>query len=95
MAVGISLLGCTGSVGRSALSVIERHRDEFRIVALAAHRNGRELESIARRHRASMVVLTDADGVDGCTPDMAREVRVGERALLDAALSPARPSLRF
>ena len=40
---GVALLGSTGSIGRSALNGLDRHADEFRIVALAANRNAREL----------------------------------------------------
>jgi 1-deoxy-D-xylulose-5-phosphate reductoisomerase len=41
--IGVALLGSTGSIGRSALNVLERHADEFRVVALAANRNAAEL----------------------------------------------------
>ena len=33
----ISLLGCTGSVGRQVVEVVKRYPDRFRIVALAAN----------------------------------------------------------
>src|SRR5579884_3124735 len=39
---GVVLLGSTGSIGTQALDVIRGHRDEYRVVALAAGRN-REL----------------------------------------------------
>jgi 1-deoxy-D-xylulose-5-phosphate reductoisomerase len=39
---GIALLGSTGSIGRSTLDVLRRHRDHFRLVALAAGRNREE-----------------------------------------------------
>jgi len=35
----ISILGSTGSIGRSTLSVVEAHPDRFHVVALAAGRN--------------------------------------------------------
>ncbi len=35
----ITILGSTGSIGRSTLDVIERNREEFRVVALTAGRN--------------------------------------------------------
>jgi len=39
---GIALLGSTGSIGRSTLDVLRRHREHFRLVALAAGRNREE-----------------------------------------------------
>jgi len=46
----IVVLGSTGSIGQSALSVIEHHHDRFRIVGLAAGRNAKLLERQCRRH---------------------------------------------
>lgn len=42
MTRGVVILGSTGSIGTQALDVLSRHRDEYRVVALAAGRN-REL----------------------------------------------------
>jgi 1-deoxy-D-xylulose-5-phosphate reductoisomerase len=44
MARGVVILGSTGSIGTQALDVISRHRDEYRVVALAAGRNTELLE---------------------------------------------------
>ena len=35
----IVLLGCTGSIGSSTLSVVRAHKDLFDIVAVSAHTN--------------------------------------------------------
>ena len=58
---GVALLGSTGSIGRSALNVLERHADEFRIVALAANRNAGELSQQVARYAPSVAVLVDED----------------------------------
>jgi 1-deoxy-D-xylulose-5-phosphate reductoisomerase len=39
MATGVVILGSTGSIGTQALDVLRRHRDDFRVVGLAAGRN--------------------------------------------------------
>src|SRR6476659_465894 len=39
MTRGVVILGSTGSIGTQALDVISRHRDEYRVVALAAGNN--------------------------------------------------------
>ena len=37
----ISILGSTGSIGINALSVIDNHLNDFIVVALSAHKNGK------------------------------------------------------
>jgi len=44
MPCGVVILGSTGSIGTQALDVLSRHRDDFRVVALAAGRNTELLE---------------------------------------------------
>jgi len=46
MARGVVILGSTGSIGTQALDVLSHHRDEYRVVALAA---GRNTELLARQ----------------------------------------------
>ncbi|MDQ1479445.1 MAG: 1-deoxy-D-xylulose-5-phosphate reductoisomerase [Actinomycetota bacterium] len=48
MTRGVVILGSTGSIGTQALDVISRHRDEYRVVALAAGRNRDLLAEQAR-----------------------------------------------
>ncbi|HSE52912.1 MAG TPA: 1-deoxy-D-xylulose-5-phosphate reductoisomerase, partial [Gemmatimonadales bacterium] len=36
---GVAVLGSTGSIGTSTLSVLRRHRDRFRLVAITAGSN--------------------------------------------------------
>jgi 1-deoxy-D-xylulose-5-phosphate reductoisomerase len=83
---GVALLGSTGSIGRSALNVLERHADEFRIVALAAHRNAAELSRQLERHAPSLAVLADDRAVTG--PGVDPRIRTGRSALLEAAVHP-------
>ncbi|MGQ0563089.1 MAG: 1-deoxy-D-xylulose-5-phosphate reductoisomerase [Gemmatimonadota bacterium] len=65
MSLGVALLGSTGSIGRSALAVLERHRDRFRVVALAAHRNAAELAQQTERFRPKLVSLVEKTGRNG------------------------------
>ncbi len=61
MAVGVAILGSTGSIGRSALAVLSRHPDRFRVVALAAHRNATALAEQVARYRPDTAVLAQAE----------------------------------
>lgn len=57
--VGVAVLGATGSIGRSTLSVIRRHPDRFRVVALTANENAVELARLAAEFEPEFVVLAD------------------------------------
>ena len=84
---GVALLGCTGSIGRSALAVLKRHPDEFRVVALAAHRSAPELASLCAEHRPSLAALVDENCLNGTSFDGV-ELATGRKALLEAATHP-------
>lgn len=65
MPQGVAILGSTGSIGKSALAVLERHPDRFRAVALTAHSNARELLVQARQWQPSFVGIVEATGREG------------------------------
>lgn len=79
---GVSLLGSTGSIGRSALRVVARHPDRFRVVALTAHSNAEELAAQADELHPGFVGLV-ADG-HAARPDWRR----GRAAIVEAATRP-------
>jgi 1-deoxy-D-xylulose-5-phosphate reductoisomerase len=54
---GVAILGSTGSIGTTALRVLARHRDRFRVVALTAFANGALLAEQAAELRPEMVGL--------------------------------------
>lgn len=56
------VLGATGSIGRSTLEVVRRHRDRFRVLALTARRSARELGRLAAEFEPEFVVLSDGEG---------------------------------
>src|ERR687883_599119 len=57
--VGVAILGSTGSIGRQALDVLGGLGDRFRVVAIAAGRNGRLVEEQAHRFRPAVVAVSD------------------------------------
>ena len=59
--LGVALLGSTGSIGRQAVEVLERHAGRFRVVALAAGSNAAELEAQARRLHPAVAALAAGD----------------------------------
>jgi 1-deoxy-D-xylulose-5-phosphate reductoisomerase len=53
----VSVLGSTGSIGRSALEVVEAFPDRYRVVALAAGRSVEKLAEQVARHRPELVAV--------------------------------------
>ncbi|MDR3363107.1 MAG: 1-deoxy-D-xylulose-5-phosphate reductoisomerase [Desulfovibrio sp.] len=53
------ILGSTGSIGRSALAVIEAHRAEFRVVGLSCGGNARALAAQAMQFRPPFLAVAD------------------------------------
>jgi 1-deoxy-D-xylulose-5-phosphate reductoisomerase len=85
--IGVAVLGSTGSIGQSALRVLERHRDEFRVVALAANRSAGELTAQLDRHAPQLAVLVDEDAA-ASNGSLDPRIRVGSEALMEAATHP-------
>ncbi len=84
--LGVALLGSTGSIGRQAVDVLALHPERFRVVALAAGRNVKELESQAARLRPAAVALGDHHA----RPDLPAGTQrlEGDAALVELAVRP-------
>lgn len=77
---GVAVLGSTGSIGCSTLDVLRRHRDRFRLVALAAGTNAAALDAqVAEWHPAFAGLANGAAG--GNRPN-------GTACLVEAATHP-------
>jgi 1-deoxy-D-xylulose-5-phosphate reductoisomerase len=57
--IGVTVLGSTGSVGVSTLDVVARHPEQFRAIALTAHRDSERMAEQCRRHRPQIAVMVD------------------------------------
>ena len=60
----VAILGSTGSIGRSALAVVDAHPTRLEVVALAAGNNAPLLAEQASRYRPDVVALSSAAAVD-------------------------------
>ena len=65
----IAILGSTGSIGKSALAVVDAHPDRLQVVALAA---GRNADALARRQRGT--------GLDSCRSVTAVSTALAQRS---------------
>ena len=57
----VSLLGATGSIGSSTLDVIRRHKDEFKLHAIAACKSVDKTVGIIKEFKPQRVALFDED----------------------------------
>jgi len=85
---GISILGATGSIGRSTLRVLDQLDGSFRPVALTAHRNVDALAELVARYRPRLAVVTDADAAMPTDPSGGAKWMQGREALIEAATHP-------
>jgi len=66
---GVAILGATGSIGASALDVIGRHPERFRVAALTANTNVEALVRLCERFEPDYAVIAD--------PALERALRAG------------------
>ena len=89
----IAILGSTGSIGRSALSVVDAHPDRLRVVALAGGENAASLAEQIRKYRPAIVGVASQTALDELRrhvgPRTATRLVAGADGLL-AVAPPAR-----
>lgn len=88
----VSILGSTGSVGRSTVDLIAANPDRFQVVALTAQNNVALLAAQAIRLKASLAVIGNPDHHDALKAALAGTgiaTAAGSTAIEDAARQPA------
>ena len=60
----IAILGSTGSIGQSALAVVDAHPDRLQIVGLAAGENADRLAAQIERYRPRVAAMATGDAID-------------------------------
>jgi 1-deoxy-D-xylulose-5-phosphate reductoisomerase len=87
----ITVLGATGSVGRSTLSLVEENPAAYEIEALTANRDVDALAASARKFGAKLAVVADPNAYNALKDALAGsgiEVAAGEEAVIEAAGRP-------
>lgn len=86
----LTVLGCTGSIGRHTLEVLDKHPDRYRVYALCAHHQTERLFEQCRHFHPEVAVVATAE-LAGVLSQRLRaagektEVAYGEDALCQAA----------
>lgn len=60
----VAILGSTGSIGQSALAVVDAHADRLKVVGLAAGENADMLAGQIARYRPNTVSMASGDALD-------------------------------
>ena len=69
---GIAIVGSTGSIGRSALAVVEAHPERLRVVALAAGENVDRFADQVTRFTPDAVAMASEAGMDALRGELRR-----------------------
>jgi 1-deoxy-D-xylulose-5-phosphate reductoisomerase len=88
----LAILGSTGSIGRSALAVVDAHPTRLRVVGLAAGDNAALLGEQIARYRPEIAAMATVDGVDRLRASSAGGTPVltgGPEGLLAVATHPS------
>jgi 1-deoxy-D-xylulose-5-phosphate reductoisomerase len=88
----IAILGCTGSIGRSALAVVDAHPSELKVVSLAAGDNAALLAEQVARYCPEVVALATTGAIDRFTaacPTPPRIAGAGSEGLIAVATHPS------
>jgi 1-deoxy-D-xylulose-5-phosphate reductoisomerase len=82
----LSILGSTGSIGKSTIEVIKNHPDKFKVVGLAAKNNVHLLQSQIQLLKPDVVAVFDESAASTLRKmDLQVEVLAGEQGLVRVA----------
>jgi len=89
----VAILGSTGSIGRSALAVVDAHPTRLQVVALAAGDNASLLAEQVARYRPEVVAMASGEGIDrlrsACGADSPAIAGTGAAGLVAVATHPS------
>jgi 1-deoxy-D-xylulose-5-phosphate reductoisomerase len=84
----VAILGSTGSIGCSALAVIDAHPERLSVVALAAGRNAAALALQVDRYKPAVAAIADEGLVGAVGAGPGTRVLGGPQALIEVATHP-------
>ncbi len=83
----MTLLGATGSIGKSTLSVVDQHPDQFNIFALSANTNWQAMLDLCQQYQPDYAVMMDEVSAEKLKTALDNDTQVlsGEQALCNIA----------
>lgn len=82
MKSAVSLLGATGSIGDSTLSVLKQHSDRFSLHSVAAGSNWQKMVNIDKEFDVQQFVMWSEEAAEKLSKAIGKEVLVGMEGLL-------------
>jgi 1-deoxy-D-xylulose-5-phosphate reductoisomerase len=81
--INITLLGATGSIGKSTLAVVDLHPEKFNIFALSAHTNWQKMLPLCEKYQPDFAVMSDENAAEQLAQNLATDtvVLAGSNAL--------------
>ena len=88
----VAILGSTGSIGQSALAVVDAHRDRLCVVGLAAGENAERLGEQIARYQPAVAAMATGGAIDGLKrlggDAGVRLAQTGREGLIEVATHP-------
>src|SRR6058998_809213 len=86
----IAILGSTGSIGQSALAVVDAHPDRLQVVGLAAGENAERFAAQIAKYRPQVVAMASGGALDRLKESRpaSRVVGAGRDGLVAVASHP-------
>ncbi len=87
----ITVLGATGSIGRSTLDLVSRHPEKYSTFALTANTNVDQMAALCRQYQPQFAVMADATSAKRLVSllgDGPTQILAGEKALSEVAEQP-------
>jgi 1-deoxy-D-xylulose-5-phosphate reductoisomerase len=85
----LSILGSTGSIGRSALEIVDLHPEKFRVTALAAFKNIDLLIEQCKKYRPKIAALYDQESANSLIASgIECRLLTGPEGIIEAAIEP-------
>lgn len=86
----LSILGSTGSIGKSALNLVDLHPDRFQVITLAASKNSDLLYEQALRYHPRLVALSEPGAAEDLRKRLSGQIEVlsGADGVSQTAMHP-------
>lgn len=83
----VLVLGCTGSIGKSALDTVREFPDDFEVCALVAHKSGEQTKKLAKEFNCPYALTAEDEGcikrlIEEAKPDIAVNGIAGSSGLM-------------
>jgi 1-deoxy-D-xylulose-5-phosphate reductoisomerase len=85
MTLKITILGATGSIGKSTLDIVRQHPDRFKIVGLTTNTNINAFEKLLKEFRPKKAVIANTSYLKKINPVEGVKIISGEQGLLEVS----------